>query len=54
MILESFVRRFVDPDALDRTVDFYKRLLRGEESLRFVLSTPPEPACGAIAPRSCR
>jgi uncharacterized glyoxalase superfamily protein PhnB len=36
MILESFVRCFVDADALDRTVDFYKRLLRGEESLRFV------------------
>jgi predicted enzyme related to lactoylglutathione lyase len=35
MILETFIRTFVDSDALDRTVDFYKELLGGEESLRF-------------------
>ena len=35
MILETFIRCFVDPDALDATVEFYKSLLHGEESLRF-------------------
>ena len=35
MILETFVRSFVDPDALDGTVAFYKALLQGEETLRF-------------------
>jgi len=35
MILETFIRCFVDADALDATVDFYKSLLGGEESLRF-------------------
>src|SRR5215471_20249664 len=35
MVLETFIRTFVDPDALDSTVDFYKALLAGEESLRF-------------------
>jgi len=35
MILESFIRSFVDPEALDSTVDFYTALLRGRESLRF-------------------
>jgi predicted enzyme related to lactoylglutathione lyase len=35
MILETFVRCFVNSDGLDRTVDFYKALLGGEESLRF-------------------
>ena len=35
MILETFVRCFVNGDALDATVAFYKALLGGEESLRF-------------------
>jgi glyoxalase/bleomycin resistance protein/dioxygenase superfamily protein len=35
MILETFIRCFVNPDALDATVEFYKSLLGGEESLRF-------------------
>lgn len=35
MILETFTRTFVDPDALDETVAFYKALLGGQESLRF-------------------
>ena len=35
MILETFIRCFVDADALDATVEFYKSLLGGEESLRF-------------------
>jgi predicted enzyme related to lactoylglutathione lyase len=35
MILETFIRCFVDPDALDATVEFYESLLGGEESLRF-------------------
>jgi len=35
MILESFVRCFVNSDALDSTVEFYKTLLDGKESLRF-------------------
>ena len=35
MILETFIRCFVNADALDATVEFYKSLLGGEESLRF-------------------
>src|ERR1700751_1663307 len=35
MILETFIRCFVNGDALDATVEFYKSLLGGEESLRF-------------------
>jgi hypothetical protein len=35
MILESYLRCFVDAGALDRTVAFYKALLGGEETLRF-------------------
>jgi hypothetical protein len=35
MILETYTRVFVDSDALDRTVDFYKALLSGEQMLRF-------------------
>jgi predicted enzyme related to lactoylglutathione lyase len=35
MILETFIRCFVDADGLDATVEFYKSLLGGEESLRF-------------------
>ncbi len=35
MILETFIRIFVDLEALDDSVAFYKRLLDGEETLRF-------------------
>jgi len=35
MVLESYVRVFVDADALDRTSAFYRSLLAGEETLRF-------------------
>ncbi len=35
MILETFIRIFVDLEALDDSVAFYKRLLGGEETLRF-------------------
>lgn len=35
MILEAFVRVFVDADALDPTIAFYKSLLGGVQSLRF-------------------
>jgi hypothetical protein len=35
MILETFTRTFVEADALDGTVAFYKALLNGEETLRF-------------------
>lgn len=35
MILETFIRVFVDAEALDRTVDFYAGLLSGKETLRF-------------------
>jgi uncharacterized glyoxalase superfamily protein PhnB len=35
MILETYLRCFVDAGALDRTVAFYKALLGGEETLRF-------------------
>jgi uncharacterized glyoxalase superfamily protein PhnB len=35
MILETFVRVFVDTDALDATCAFYSDLLGGEETMRF-------------------
>jgi len=35
MILETFVRCFVNADALDSTIAFYELLLQGRESLRF-------------------
>ncbi len=35
MILETFIRSFVEPGALDSSVAFYKALLGGEETLRF-------------------
>ena len=35
MILETFIRCFVNSDALDSTVAFYEVLLQGRESLRF-------------------
>lgn len=35
MILETYLRCFVDAGALDQTVAFYKALLGGEETLRF-------------------
>lgn len=35
MIIETFTRIFVDPDALDRTIDFYTLLLSGEVTMRF-------------------
>lgn len=35
MILETFMRTFVDLEALDATVGFYTALLAGEETLRF-------------------
>ncbi|MGA7806801.1 VOC family protein [Bradyrhizobium sp.] len=35
MILETFIRTFVDADALDGTVAFYRALLQGTETLRF-------------------
>lgn len=35
MILETYVRVFVDPGVLDRTIDFYRSLLSGVVSLRF-------------------
>lgn len=35
MILETYVRIFVDPDALDLTIEFYRSLLSGAVSLRF-------------------
>jgi hypothetical protein len=36
MILETYTRVFVDAEALDRSVCFYKSLLSGEQTLRFV------------------
>jgi hypothetical protein len=36
MILETYTRAFVDAGALDRSVAFYKALLSGEQTLRFV------------------
>jgi len=35
MILETFVRCFVNTEALDSTIAFYELLLQGKESLRF-------------------
>jgi predicted enzyme related to lactoylglutathione lyase len=35
MILEAYSRVFVEADALDRTVAFYKTLTGGSQSLRF-------------------
>jgi hypothetical protein len=35
MILETYLRCFVDADTLDATIAFYKALLSGEETLRF-------------------
>lgn len=35
MILDAYTRVFVDADAIDRTVSFYKTLLAGDDSLRF-------------------
>jgi hypothetical protein len=35
MILETYLRCFVDAAALDATVAFYKALLGGEQTLRF-------------------
>ncbi|WP_407156814.1 VOC family protein [Bradyrhizobium sp. STM 3557] len=35
MILETYLRCFVDAGALDHTVAFYKALLGGEQTLRF-------------------
>jgi hypothetical protein len=36
VILETYTRVFVDAEALERSVSFYKSLLSGEQSLRFV------------------
>jgi uncharacterized glyoxalase superfamily protein PhnB len=36
MIIETFTRVFVDADALDPTCAFYRTLLGGEETMRFV------------------
>jgi uncharacterized glyoxalase superfamily protein PhnB len=35
MILEAYTRIFVEAEALNRAVDFYKALLSGEQTLRF-------------------
>jgi uncharacterized glyoxalase superfamily protein PhnB len=35
MILETFIRVFVDAGALDQTSAFYRALLGGQESMRF-------------------
>ena len=35
MILETYTRIFVGMDDLERTVEFYKTLLSGEQTLRF-------------------
>jgi hypothetical protein len=35
MILETYTRVFVDIDAIDSTIGFYKALLSGEQTLRF-------------------
>jgi uncharacterized glyoxalase superfamily protein PhnB len=35
MILETYTRVFVESEALNRAVDFYKTLLSGKETLRF-------------------
>lgn len=34
-IIEAYIRVFVDPAALARTVSFYERLTKGSQSLRF-------------------
>ena len=36
MILETYTRVFVDAEGLDRSISFYKSLLSGEQTLRFV------------------
>lgn len=36
MILEAFTRVFVDADALDPTCAFYRALLGGEQTMRFL------------------
>ncbi|MBJ6135411.1 hypothetical protein JAU75_21435 [Ochrobactrum sp. Q0168] len=36
MILETYLRVFVDPSALENTIAFYRSLLSGEVSLHFV------------------
>jgi hypothetical protein len=35
MIQETYTRVFVDADAIDRTIAFYKALLSGEQTIRF-------------------
>jgi len=35
MILEAYARVFVDADAIEGAISFYKSLLSGEETLRF-------------------
>ncbi|MDR3514509.1 MAG: hypothetical protein P4M00_01740 [Azospirillaceae bacterium] len=35
MILETYTRVFVDAEAIDTTIGFYKALLSGEQTLRF-------------------
>jgi len=35
MIVEAYTRVFVDADAIDSTIGFYKALLSGEQTLRF-------------------
>jgi hypothetical protein len=35
MIVEAYTRVFVDANALDRTISFYRALLSGKEALRF-------------------
>jgi hypothetical protein len=35
MIEEAYTRVFVDADAIDRTIAFYKALLSGKQTLRF-------------------
>ncbi len=35
MILETYTRVFVDAEAIDATIGFYKALLSGEQTLRF-------------------
>jgi hypothetical protein len=35
MIEEAYTRVFVDADAIDRSIAFYKALLSGEQTLRF-------------------
>ena len=35
MILETYTRVFVDAEAIDNTIEFYRALLSGEQTLRF-------------------